>query len=342
MADIQAGTVSPFKAFQDKFSSIPGRMNAQTQDFIVNFEFGGGGMGDYICWTPALRWVVENCPWVHGRIWAPSYFIEFPRHFFAKQPKWEVDLVTKYPREAVQGTLQRGLLSTPAQLLNATGTHLLKQGFHIFANLDPMPVGTTYPELDLSNQKLPRPLRGLEKKYVVFTPGGTTKSRFVPAKYWNPLVRWVKEQGLTPVFLGKAHMVDVHTTYFDNDVLYSEGIDLREKTGLLEAAKVMEEAACTIGLDNGLLHLASCTTGNVVFAYNVASPQDRRPVRRFGKLIEITVDEKRLGCIHCQSRYKLLYTHNFKNCVWNDQACIDILFENEGEHWKNAILQATA
>ncbi len=337
--DIQPGPIAPFKTFKNKFAMLPGRTGeAQTECFTINFELASGGMGDYICWTPALQWIVKNCPWVHGRIWAPAYFISFMQHVFKDVPNWEVHLIEKFS-EADKGTLCRGLQSTPGQLINATGCGLIELGFMYFANLSPMPPDTVYPQLDLRDVKLHKKLRGLEKKYVVFTPGGTTQSRFVPAKHWNPLIDWVIAQGLTPVFLGKGHLADVHKSYFDDETHYEKGIDLREQTSLLEAARIIKESLCIIGLDNGLLHLAACTDASIVFGYNIAAPVDRRPLRPSGKLIEITVPEERLGCIHCQTKFKLLYTHNYKNCIYKDVRCIDLLFENEGERWKQAITE---
>lgn len=338
--EINQAEIPAFLTFKNKFAELsPARDGARSECFPINFEFAGGGMGDYICWLPALQWIVKNCAWVHGRIWAPAYFIEFVRHFFEGVPNWQVKLIEKFKDEAEKGSLCRGLATAPNQLLNATGCNLLRQGFANFVNLDTVPHGTTYPQLDLSNKQLPKQLRGLEKKYVVFTPGGTTRSRFVSAKHWNPLIAFVKELGLIPVFLGKVQLADVHRSYFDDEVNYQDGIDLREKTSLIEAALVMKESACVIGLDNGLLHLAACTDASIIFAYNIAHPIERRPVRPTGKMIELTLTPQELACIHCQTNLKLLYTHNFKNCIYGDTKCIDLLFENEGERWKKAIVE---
>lgn len=339
---IPEGSIAPFKTYKDKFASItPAFPNTRTECFPINFEYAGGGMGDYICWTPALQWIVENCPWVYGRVWAPAYFIEFARHFFEGVPNWKVGLIDKIKEEAEPNTLMRGLGSTPSQLLNATGCNLVRQGFANFVNLDRVPDGIHYPELSLENIKLHKKLRGLERRYVVFTIGGTTRARFIPAKFWNPLIDWCVSKGLTPVFLGKTHLADVHRSYFDEEIHYEKGIDLREKTTLLEAARVLQSSLCVIGLDNGLLHLAACTDANIVFAYNIAHPVDRRPIRRSGKMIELIVSEKEVPCIHCQTNLKLLYTHNFKNCIYRntnaENACIQNLFANDGERWKKAI-----
>lgn len=337
MPEIKPGEVMSFVSYKHKFADVfPG---ANTECFPINFELAGGGMGDYICWTPALQWISKNCPWVYGRIFAPAYFIEFVNHVFKDTPNWKVHLIERFKEFAEVGTLIRGLQTTPSQLLNATGCNLTELGFGFFANMNPMPPDTIYPQLDLDERPLHKALRHLDGDYVVFTPGGTTQARFVPARFLNPLIRFVKELGLTPVFLGKTQLADVHRSYFDEELLWSEGIDLREKTTILDAAKIMKHAACTLGLDNGLLHLAACTDASIIFGYNIAHPKERRPLRPKGKYIELTLTEEELKCIHCQTRYKLLYTHNFKNCIRKDVKCLEILFENEGKRWKDAILE---
>lgn len=301
-----------------------------------NFTLTQGGMGDYICWTIAFQWLAKNAPWIDGRIFAPQYFIEFVRHFFDDIETWKVFLIDDFQKFAEPGSLIRGPNDQQPQLINAVGASLIDIGFAYFANLCPAPEGIHYPELKIDEAYLPKQLRGKEGKYAVFTPGGTTLARLVRARHINPLIAHAREQGLTPVFLGKHHLADVHRSYFDDDIDYASGIDLREKTTLLQAAAVMKYAAYSLGLDNGLLHLASCTDASVVFGYNIAHPSQRRPIRRQGRTEEILLTQKELACIHCQTNVKLLCYHNFKNCIYDDFKCIDVLFENNGARWKAA------
>lgn len=302
-----------------------------------NFTLTQGGMGDYICWTIAMQWLAENAPWIHGRIFAPGYFIDFARYFFDNHSHWKVFHIDDFAKFAEPGTLIRGPNDQQPQLINAVGASLIDIGFAYFCNLCPAPAGIHYPELKVDPSQLPKQLRGLEKKYAVFTPGGTTLARLVRAGHINPLIAHAKAQGFTPVFLGKHQLADVHRSYFDDDIDYEGGIDLREKTSLLEAAAIMKYAAYTLGLDNGLLHLACCTDAPVIFGYNIAHPSQRRPIRRQGVMVEVDLTQKELACIHCQTNVKLLCYHNFKNCIYDDVKCIDVLFENDGARWKAAI-----
>lgn len=327
------------------------RPETEFQRFPINFTFTQGGMGDYICWTPALQWLVKNAPWIDGRIWAPDFFLDFAKHIFKDVPRWKVGRMDDFQKLAETGSLMRSPNDQHPQFINAVGASLIDIGFAYFANLSPAPADTTYPELNIDQSYLPKVLRGKEKTYAVFTPGGTTLARTVRARHINPLIAHAKALGFIPVFLGKHHLADIHNSYFDEDIDFSAGIDLRERTTILEAAAVMKYAAYTTGLDNGLLHLACCTDASVVFGYNIAAPSQRRPIRRFGKLEEIVLSSDELACIHCQTNVKLLCYHNFKNCLymsadkpeaeaagraWSPK-CIDKLFDNNGARFKAAI-----
>lgn len=313
------------------------RPGSEFQRFPMNFTFTQGGMGDYICWTIALQWLVKNAPWIDGRIFAPAFFIDFVKHIFEGVPRWKVYDMQEWGKFAEQGSLMRSPNDQHPQFINAVGASLVDIGFAYFANLSPAPAGIHYPVINVDQTYLPKALKGKEKQYAVFTPGGTTLARAVRARHINPLIAHAKAMGLLPVFLGKHHLADVHNSYFDEGIRYEDGLDLREKTTILEAAAVMKYAAYTTGLDNGLLHLACCTDAPVVFGYNIAAPSQRRPIRHSGRIEEVILTKEELACIHCQTNVKLLCYHNFKNCLYKDMKCIDILYDNNGSRWKAAI-----
>lgn len=316
-----------------------------------NFTLTQGGMGDYICWMIALQWIAENAPWIDGRIFAPGYFIEFVRYFFDDKPNWKVYLIEDFGRYAEAGSLVRGPSDANQQFINAVGASLVDIGFAYFANLAPSPAGITYPKLNIDESYLPEQFKDMKGKYAVFTPGGTTYARIYRGRHLNPLVEDAIARGLQPVFIGKHHLADVHRSYYADDINFNLGWDLREKTTLLQAAAIMKYAAYTLGLDNGLLHLACCTDAPVIFGYNIAAPSQRRPIRHSGMLEEVLLTQKELACIHCQTNVKLLCYHNFRNCIYEDadkkeaQAkgiewspkCVDMIFENQGARWKGAI-----
>jgi hypothetical protein len=308
--------------------------------FPMNFTLADGGMGDYICWSAGLLWVAENVPFIEGRVFAPAFFIEFVRAAFRPYPQWKVFLAERIQEYYEENSLVLGPgINGHQQLLNAVGTHLLDLGFAYFCNMSPPPSvagGYHYPEFTFSERTIPRKLT--PGKYVVFTPGGTTSTRKVPGEYWNPVIDEVLRRGLTPVFLGKSHMTPEHKAIFPEGTHYEKGHDLRDQTTTLEAAAIMQHAACTLGLDNGLLHLAACVPSNIIFGYNIAAPSQRRPVRRLpGVLRDITLTKEELSCIHCQTNMKQQNLINFRNCFYGDVKCLSLLFENGSERWIRAL-----
>lgn len=310
--------------------------------FPMNFTFADGGMGDYICWSSALLWVARKCPFIEGRVYAPAFFIEFVRYAFRKHKTWKVFLAERIQEHYEENSLVLGPgINGHQQLLNAVGTHLLDLGFAYYANMSPPPTqedGYHYPEFDFPTSALPKKL--IPGKYVCLTPGGTTDTRRVPGEAWNPIIKYCLNRSLTPVFLGKNNMTKEHVAIFPGGTNYEEGIDLRDQTTTLEAAAIMQHAAATIGLDNGLLHLAACVPSNIIFGYNIAAPSQRRPVRRLGgKIIDVFLTKEELACSFCQTNMKQQNLINFRNCFYGDLKCLTLLFANDSERWIRALAE---
>ncbi len=314
------------------------RENTKIPTFPMNFTFADGGMGDYICWTSALLWNVKHCPFIEGRIFAPAFFIEFVRYAF-RNTNWKIFLAERISEHYEDNSLILGPgINGHQQLLNAVGTHLLTLGYAYFTNMNPPPGPDYYhyPEFNFPASAIPKQLT--PGKYVVLTPGGTTDTRRVPGEAWNPIIDYCLSRDLTPVFLGKNNMTKEHRAIFPEGTHYEKGCDLRDQTTTLEAAAIMQHAAATIGLDNGLLHLAACVPSNIIFGYNIAAPSQRRPIRRLpGRIIDITLTREELACIHCQTNMKQQNLINFRNCFYGDIKCMSLLFENGSKRWIKAL-----
>lgn len=313
------------------------RPNTRIPQTRLSLVLSGEGLGGYVCYVRALQWVAENCPHLKIQIFVPVFFFELAKHWLSPYG-WEVyfhdDIKTKYKKD---DPAMAPDFPVRDQLYNALGGHPLDIGFSYYANMSgPPPDYNNYPALNFPESALPASVFG--KDYAVLTPGSTAANRTLSSEQWNFLISEVISRGLTPVFLGKSDLTLKYGGSFPADIAYDKGIDLRNQTSPLEAAAIMQHARFTLGLDNGLLHLASCTPGNVIFAYNVASPEHRMPRRRAGQRTEnIFLTPAELSCIHCQSRMKLLIGHDFKQCLYKDKLCLDLLFADDGARWKRAI-----
>jgi ADP-heptose:LPS heptosyltransferase len=323
-------------------SNPPFRPGTELPVIKYNMYFRGSGMGDYICYMPAMVWLAKNSPWIHGHIFVAEFFNEFAKNIMDQtgQKGWQVYPIDRFEELKNLAGLTRGPGITQYdkptyQLVNGSGGHLVTLGFMYFANLFPPPTNADYyPIINFEGWQERHDL--YYQKYVVFTPGAVSAARTVPGHYWNPIIEHVKSKGLTPVFLGTRKMVELNVNFPDG-LNYADGIDLRDKTTMMEAAWVMKNSACVVGLDNGLIHLAACTDAPIVAGYNMVHPRDRRPKRWVGKWREIALTQKDLSCAGCQSEMKSMFPHNFARCLYDDLKCLDILFANGADRWIWAI-----
>ena len=309
----------------------------------MSFIFLNGGMGDYVTWMTPIQWLAEEAPWIVGNLIIPTYFKEFAAYFLRKYPKWshfEYKDLESMPK--INDMPFRGPVELPRESLNATGAHLLTCGWVYFTNKEKAPQGWDhYPhfeQADLDAVVLPVEAARLKpKQYAVLTTGMTTNSRKAPPGAWNPVIEHCKALGLTPVFLGKQVMDtgnarNIHTE-FDALLKTDLGLDLRNKTTLMQAAAIMSNARVVIGHDNGLLHVAGCTDVPIVFGYNIAAPEHREPRRAVGKCYNVVLTPEELSCNFCQSNNNFVIGYNFRECFWGDRACMTKLFENGGQRW---------
>lgn len=314
------------------------------------FVLINGGFGDYICWMPALQWLMTEAKWIRGTILAPIYFKELAEYWMREHADWKLhDYKEIASLPNLNNMAFRGPVDLQRESLNATGAHLLTCGWVYFTNKEGPPPGyDCYPSIAqsyLDTVELPAPAKSLIRgKYAIFTVGQTTNSRQTPRGGWNAVLEHVRNLGLTPVFLGKSvietgNAKNIHTR-FDDANRYDLGVDLRDQTTLMQAAAIMARAAFVIGHDNGLLHLAACTEVPIVFGYNIAAPEHRRPRRLVGKTVDVTLKQTELSCIHCQSNVNFIIGYNFRECFYSDLKCMSMLFENEGARWKSAIDEA--
>lgn len=316
----------------------------------MNFIFLNGGMGDYICWMQAIRWLASEATWIEGTLVCPDYFHELASYWLKPFPKWKFKSykeLNELPNP--DDTPFRGPLILQQESLNATGAHLLTCGWVYFTNKERAPEGWDYypqfNQTDLDALELPEAAKILwPKKYAIITTGTTTNTRRIPGHYWNYVIEHIRSKGLMPVFLGKKTVVtgnakNIHTEFSD-DIRFDLGLDLRDQTSLVQAASIMSRAAVVVGHDNGLLHLAGCTQAPIVFGYNLASPEHREPRRPVGKTYNVILSDKELACNFCQSRTNFVIGYNFRECFYGDTKCIDMLFDNEAKRWKTQIDRA--
>lgn len=317
---------------------------------IANYDFviGGAGIGDLICHFPAFIYLAKSSPWVRGTIICPDNLRDLAKNIMRPYKMWTVhdsDTIEHKPGTYVcaPGLKVNGVIRQP--FCNGTGGHLVASSFINFVNMFPPPPGADlYPEINFDGAVLSEECWELHDrwrgKYVVLTPGAISDARAVTGWYWTPIVYHIKKLGLMPVVLGKSKISEHLSTKFPDGFPYDQCKDLRDKTDIIEAAFIMKHAAATIGLDNGLIQIASCTDASIVCAYNILEARERVPNRRAGKFIALSLTQEELACANCQTNLKRFHpAHSFTTCLMGTNKCVDILFQNSGSRFKQALDQ---
>lgn len=278
-----------------------------------------GGIGDYIHWTSALRYTIDSNPHIFGHIVAPTWFGDLARLWLEGYSNRFKLRVTDDLNEA---DLQHLPWIVPGknQLVNATGFHLFALGFYYYMQSAVIPEGQILPlvrgnEADVSRFNLPR-------RYAVLTPYATHDNRRINAKAMNEIAAWVESQGVTPVILGKKEVAADYGGKPPEELNLDLFWDLSEKTSLREAAVIMSGAEFVFGIDNGLLHLASCSKVPVVFYFTTVDPQLRVPPRQKGAKNIVITPPERFSCRFCNSNMRYIIGHNFKDCIYKDNLCV--------------------
>ena len=134
------------------------------------------------------------------------------------------------------------------------------------------------------------------------------------------IAEWVRERGLIPIYIGRVDSSEMwkdspFRLSFDN---LPEGVDLLNKTSILEMASIMSRSRAVVGLDSGPIHVAGTTSVPIVCGFTNVAPEHRFPIRDKGIFIPIVPEEE---CRHCQSRWCLNY-HDFGYCYFKHANCV--------------------
>ncbi len=171
----------------------------------------------------------------------------------------------------------------------------------------------------------------LPEKYAVITTGYTSDTRVFKAEYINEVAEYLNSIGITPVFLGKkATYADKNNTIVGKfEANYELGVNLIDKTNLFEAHSIMSKAQFVLGLDNGLLHLASMSDVSVIWGFTTVLPEHRLPYRNnikgFNAYV-VSPTEEELACWGCQSKMNFAdSSHSFMTCIYSDFKCVELM-----------------
>lgn len=286
-----------------------------------------GGLGDRIATMPAIIYVLNNHD-IKADVIVPDYYVPLARHFL-KGFEARVDVL---PFSTIGLTLDQNIPSIILHndYLNTLRRHLVDYAFDMINDnsADVAPIYKNYPklrtdEIDVTKFKLP-------ESYVVLTPAFTAPVRALPSRTWNRIAKWLVTEGVTPVWMGaKAETIPGPLTppsKYVEGVDYSIGIDLRDATTLLEAGKIIAKSKALVGVDNGLVHLAACTSAKIVVGFTSVDPITRLPYRNSNKGdgCFVIIPPDYIECKFRQTRAHFDYVTDYRECYCGYE-CVESL-----------------
>lgn len=286
----------------------------------VNFVLNLGGLGDNIARLPPIRYVSQRHPHLTPIVWVADYFYDLainvlPEVTFKKFSQSK-EFDNKLPGR-----------STGLEVFTNLKTHMVDHAFCLIANEQPGIEHRNY--LKVNTNPITINKFNLPKKYVVVSTGFTAPIREWLPNYINQVVDYIISKGYKVVFLGQKQTdagVKGHEIIgnFREEIDFSKGINLIDKTSLLEAAKIISKAKCIVGLDNGLIHLAAMTDIPIVCAFTSVNPDHRAPYRnnikgwKFYPVVPPDSEPEKF----IQSIADFTFKHDFKYSLYNNDSLI--------------------
>lgn len=286
----------------------------------INIIMMNGGLGDHVASLTAIHYIYKKYPWIKILLWTPDFMVELAKNVLihVENVRGYSEMKGKYEPTKPTKTTEWDGKTSPMKI------HLIDYAFLKLCDENPDITYKNYLRVELSRINIPQQL---PEKYVVITTGYTAKVREFLPKYINETAQYIKSKGYDVVFLGqtntKTGAAHVIKGEFDKDIDFSVGLDLIDKTTLLEAAGIMSDASAVVGVDNGLLHLAGMTEVSIIAGFTTVSPEVRLPIRhdKLGWNCHPVVPDKALGCRFCQEKTNFLYGHDYTKCMYKDNLC---------------------
>ncbi len=245
---------------------------------LVNILIANGGLGDLLCSLVAVDYNVKTYTNVTFLVWVPDYLLDFAKHVLPRGTSVRnyTEAKTKYNETLPAVSTKWSSFHTPMR------THPVDYAFHVLSDKHIYSLNEKN-YLQINPEKINIKKFQLPEKYVVLGCASVEPVKEMPIQTMNEIIDFVISKGYTPVFLGKTltktGYKDLNIKAKALEVDYSKGINLIDKTSLLESAAILSGSKSFIGMDGGLLHLAGCTYTNIVAGFTIVSPSHIAPIR---------------------------------------------------------------
>lgn len=244
----------------------------------INVVLVDGGMGDMIGLLVSVDFLIRTNRRIRFHVWVPDYLTEFSKHVLPSG-----SLVRAFSTaETLFNPDFLGLTSEWSTKHTPVRTHPVDYGFHVLADTHIYDLaGKNY--LQIRPEKPPEKFE-LPLNYVCIVATASEPVKAMPAATIAEVSEFARDRGFLPVYLGAERAsVGVLNQAVTGKVLgvdFSNGVNLINRTSLMEAAHVIAGARALIGLDGGLVHVAGCTDVEIVAGYTLVDPRHIAPIRK--------------------------------------------------------------
>ena len=152
--------------------------------------------------------------------------------------------------------------------------------------------------VDISDFRLP-------SKFVIISADYQEHIRSLTEETLQGIVDYLLTTPFTPVLVGKYERYTLRGA-----------LDLTGQTSIPQLASILREAACVVGGDSGVIHLAGTTETPIVSGFTSIDPQFRLVQRPKGVQVVLEPD----SCRFCRSYSRIVPPHN-EWCEFGDKIC---------------------
>lgn len=301
------------------------REGTRFRDYHLNVCSNFGGLGDMIARLPAIKYAHDHFRQLHMNVYWHDYFIDVAKLLLPETDR----LRHKTLSEMAWADDKIPLTDFSPRHISSFSMHLTEHAYLMLINRIPVKDRHLWylQAPPLVSERLDKVLfEDPPGKFIGITLGYTALTRAWPTEEINKVIRWCAERELTPVLLGSSQKSNVGNgngiqAKFDLDEIDQDFcINIIDKTTLIEALCVIQKCKAIIGVDNGLLHLASCTSTPVVWGFTSVLPEHRLPYLPASHRHAVVLPDDNLSCTGCQSKAYFV-RHEFKYCLYKDYAC---------------------
>ena len=283
----------------------------------VCYAINSISMGDVIATAPVVKWAVENLH-PNGGEYAVSVFPHFQElfEFIPSERMKPYGIAHRYPSNYMIRYLNT--LGLPPGVGRISSLRMNLSQFASIKLLDRLIPSEDLNYLPLREVGITQYPVELDRAVLIVTTH-RDEVRHLPKEAVDGMVQWLLERNYQPVYIGK---VDASSFWSDSPMKATfdppkGGLDLRNKTSILELATLMKYSRAVVGVDSGPIHLAATTDVPIICGYTTVAPEHRVPPRKKGLFFQIQPD---IACQYCQSNTNM-HDHDYGTCYLGTIEC---------------------